>query len=126
MVNFFFDFKVLPSRELCFSKCFCSIFFRSFSQLLSNFDLFNSSILTSNVTRSALFLTLDSSSKIFAFQVQRVVLINLIFRWETNLYISLPSICWSVGESVSPPVRLSVRLSFCLYLHTISQEPYII
>ena len=67
MVNFSFNFQVLPSRELCFSKCFCSIFTRSFSQLLSNFDLFNSSILISNARRSALFLASNSSSEIFCF-----------------------------------------------------------
>ena len=67
MVKFFFNFKVLTSRESCFFNCFWSIFSRSFSQLLSNFDLFNSSILESNATRSALFLASSSSSKIFCF-----------------------------------------------------------
>ena len=67
MVNFSFNFKLLLSRELCFSKCFCSIFSKSFSQLRSDFDLFNSSILASNATRSALFLASNFSSKIFCF-----------------------------------------------------------
>ena len=62
MVNFSFNFQVLPSRA--FYKCFGPMFSSSFSQLLSNFDLFNSSILGSKATRSALFLASSSSSKI--------------------------------------------------------------
>ena len=65
MVNFSFNFKVLTSRA--FSKCFCSIFCSSFSQLISNLDLFNSSILKSKAARSTLFLDSSSSSKIFCF-----------------------------------------------------------
>ena len=67
MLNYSFNFKMLPSRELCFSKCFYSIFSRSFLQLISNFDVFNASVLASNLTRSALFLPLNSSSKIVCF-----------------------------------------------------------
>ena len=77
MANFSFNFKVLTWRA--FSKCFCSIFSSSFSQLLSNFDLFNPSILESKATRSALFLVSSLRLKFFALQVQTVVLINLIF-----------------------------------------------
>ena len=65
MVNFSFNFKVLTSKA--FSKRFCSIFCSSFSQLISNFDLFNSSILKSKAARSTLFLDSSSSSKIFCF-----------------------------------------------------------
>ena len=67
MVKFSFNFKVLTSRESYFFQCFCSIFSHSFSQLLSNFDLFNSSILKFNATRSALFLASSSLSKIVCF-----------------------------------------------------------
>ena len=61
----FFNFKVLTSRV--FSKFFCSIFSGCSSQLLSNFDLFNSSSFESKVTRSALFLASSSLSKMFCF-----------------------------------------------------------
>ena len=63
MANFSFNVIVLTSRA--FSKCFCSIFYSSFSQLLSNFDLCNPSILESKATSSALFLVSSPSSKMF-------------------------------------------------------------
>ena len=74
LVNFSLYFKVLPSRELCFSNCFCSIFSRFFQQLLSNFDLFDSSILALNAASSS-----NCSSNFFTFRVQTILLTNLTF-----------------------------------------------
>ena len=59
MVNFSFNFKVLPSREL-------------YSQFLKNFDLSNLSTLESNVRRFTLFLATNSSS-------DKIAPINLFF-----------------------------------------------